>query len=198
MIENSIQIAYKENPVLLDRVLQNIQTALLDNLMWLDHAFGKAYKLVEYQPEGGRVVYPAVYSGNGEYLSVLPNDNMGNFSWFEIYDPQKVTHVGQSLSQYTFDGALIFWYDISKIYEDTSVMYTEEIKNEILKVLTSPGLIPLSGRILVTDIYERPENIYRGYAYQGENMQEGGKHFLMYPYAGIRIEFTLTARELCQ
>lgn len=207
MRESSVKVIYKKDPVLLDKILQDMQNALKERLKWLDYAFGKAYKLVENRPDGNKFVYPAMYNGNGEYVSLLPNDNFGNFSWFDIYDPQKITQVVQSLPQYTFSGAIVFWYDLSKIYEDQSVIYTEEIKDEILRVLTTPGIITTIGKFTINDIYERFENIYSGYSiekiynnyiYRGQGIQDIDKQFFMYPYAGIRIEFTITTRELCQ
>lgn len=207
MRESSVKVIYKKNPVLLDKILQDMQKALKEKLKWLDYAFGKAYKLVENRPDGNKFVYPAMYNGNGEYVSLLPNDNFGNFSWFDIYDPQKITQVVQSLPQYTFSGAIIFWYDLSRIYEDQSVIYTEEIKDEILRVLTTPGIITTIGKFTINDIYERFENIYSGYSiekiynnyvYNGQGIQDIDKQFFMYPYAGIRIEFTIITRELCQ
>ena len=207
MKENSVQIRFKEDPVLLDKILQDMQKSLMNRLKWLNCAFGRAHKLVEHRPDGNKFIYPAMYNGNGEYVSLLPNDNFGNFSWFDIYDPQKITEVVQSLPQYTFSGAIIFWYDLSSIYEDETVMHTEEVKDEIMRVLTTPGLITTTGKLVINDIYERFENIYKGYsiekiynnyAYKGEGIQDIDKQFFMYPYAGIRIEFTLTTRELCQ
>lgn len=207
MKENSVQIRFKEDPVLLDKILQDMQKSLMNRLKWLNCAFGRAYKLVEHRPNGNKLIYPAMYNGNGEYVSLLPNDNFGNFSWFDIYDPQKITEVVQSLPQYTFSGAIIFWYDLSSIYEDETVMHTEEVKDEIMRVLTTPGLITTTGKLVINDIYERFENIYKGYSiekiynnytYKGEGIQDIDKQFFMYPYAGIRIEFTLTTRELCQ
>ena len=207
MKENSVQIRFKEDPVLLDKILQDIQKSLMNRLKWLNCAFGRAYKLVEHRPDGNKFIYPAMYNGNGEYVSLLPNDNFGNFSWFDIYDPQKITEVVQSLPQYTFSGAIIFWYDLSSIYEDETVMHTEEVKDEIMQALTTPGLITTTGKLVINDIYERFENIYKGYSiekiynnytYKGEGIQDIDKQFFMYPYAGIRIEFTLTTRELCQ
>lgn len=207
MKENSVQIRFKEDPVLLDKILQDMQKSLMNRLKWLNCAFGRAYKLVEHRPDGDKFIYPAMYNGNGEYVSLLPNDNFGNFSWFDIYDPQKITEVVQSLPQYTFSGAIIFWYDLSSIYEDETVMHTEEVKDEIMRVLTTPGLITTTGKLVINDIYERFENIYKGYSiekiynnytYKGEGIQDIDKQFFMYPYAGIRIEFTLTTRELCQ
>jgi len=207
MKENSVQIRFKEDPVLLDKILQDMQKSLMNRLKWLNCAFGRAYKLVEHRPDGNKFIYPAMYNGNGEYVSLLPNDNFGNFSWFDIYDPQKITEVVQSLPQYTFSGAIIFWYDLSSIYKDETVMHTEEVKDEIMRVLTTPGLITTTGKLVINDIYERFENIYKGYSiekiynnytYKGEGIQDIDKQFFMYPYAGIRIEFTLTTRELCQ
>lgn len=193
MKEITTKIPYKSNPVLLDKVLQDIQKVLSEKLPWLNYAFGRAYKLVEHQTEGSKFIYPAAYIGNGEYLSLAPNDNLGNFSWFDIYDPQKITQVVQSLPQYTFSGALVFWYSLSSIYEENTFMNTEEIKEEVLSVLTSPGLIKTIGKLSITEICERHENIYKGYSLENTDNQ-----FFMYPYAGLRIEFTLTTRELCQ
>lgn len=207
MKESSVQIRFKQDPVLLDKILQDMQKSLMEKLKWLNYVFGKAYKLVEHRPDGNKFIYPASYNGNGEYISLLPNDNFGNFAWFDIYDPQRITQVVQSLPQYTFSGAIIFWYDISSIYEDETVLHTEEVKDEIMRVLTTPGLITTTGKLVINDIYERFENIYKGYSiekiynnynYTGEGIQDIDKQFFMYPYAGIRIEFTLTTRELCQ
>lgn len=206
MNEKTAYITYKKNPVLLDRVLQDMQKVLTEKLKWLNCAFGKAYKLIEHRADGNKFVYPAAYNGRGEYISLLPNDNFGNFSWFDMYDPQKITTFTPSKPQYVFSGAIIFWYNLSSIYEDDTVLYTEEIKDEIISVLTTPGAITSAGKFTVNAIYENFENIYRGYSvekiysnvtYKDEDLQNLDKQFLMYPYAGLRVEFTLTARELC-
>ena len=207
MKENTVHIRFKDNPVILDKVIQDMQKVLSKKLQWLNYAFGRAYKLVEHRPDGNKFVYPAAYNGNGEYISLLPNDNFGNFCWFDVYDPQRITEITQSLPQYTFNGAIVFWYNLSLIYDDSTVLYTEEIKDEVIRVLTTPGLITTTGKISINEIYERFENIYKGYsiervynsfAYQGENIQDIDKQFFMYPYAGLRVEFSLTTRELCQ
>lgn len=207
MVDNNITIYKKENPVLLDKVIQDIQNVLTDKLEWLNYAFGKSYKLVDHRPDGDKFIYPAAYIGNSEYISLLPNDNFGNFSWFDIYDPQEITQVVQSTPQFTFTGALVFWYNLDSIFADNSVMHTEEIKDEIIRLLTTPGIISSVGRLTISDVYERFENIYKGYSlekvynnniYKGDNIQSIDKQFFMYPYCGLRIEFKLITRELCQ
>lgn len=203
MKEASVQIRFKENPALLDKALQDIQKHLLSKLPWLNYAFGRAHRFVDYMPDGNKNIYPGTYIGNGEYVSLLPNDNFGNFSWFDIYDPQRVIQTTFPQSFLSFSGAVIFWYDLSSIYEDSTLLYTEEIKSEILKVLTSPGILT-SGRLTITEFSERFDNIYKDYsiekiynkyAYKGEGMQDLDKQFFMYPYAALRVEFSITQRD---
>ena len=208
MTERNVHVIKKENPVLLDKVIQDIQDVLAEKLQWLNYAFGRAYKLVQHGNDGSKFIYPAAYIGNSEYASLLPNDNFGNFCWFDIYDPQEITSVVQSLPQFTFSGAVVFWFNLNSIFTDAKAMYTEEIKDEIVRVLTGAGLIKSSGgRLTLTKIYERFENIYKGYAlekiynnytYKGQNIQSIDKQFFMHPFAGLRFEFTITTRELCQ
>lgn len=206
-IENNVNIGYKKNPVLLDKVIQDIQQTLLERLPWLNKAFGRAYRLVSHEPDGGKYIYPAAYIGNSEYVSLVPNDNFGNFLWFDIYDPQRITAVTQALPQFTFSGAIVFWVNLNSIFTDSDFMYSEEVKDEIVRALTTPGLISNTGRLSIKDIYERFENIYKGYSlekiyneyvYQGADMQSMDKQFFMHPYTAYRVEFELTTRELCQ
>ena len=207
MVERNINIHTKDNPVLLDKVIQDLQSTLMAKLDWLDKAFGRAYKLVEHGLNGDKFIYPATYVGNSEYASLLPNDNFGNFCWFDIYDPQEITTVVQSTPQFTFTGAIVFWFNLNTIFADSECMYTEELKDEVIRVLTTPGIITTTGRLEITKIYERFENIYKGYSiekvynsnlYKGQNIQSIDKQFFMHPYGGLRLEFKLTTRELCQ
>jgi len=207
MIERNVKIIEKENPVLLDKVIQDIQKTLSQKLKWLNYAFGRAYKLVEHKSDGSKFIYPAAYVGNSEYASLLPNDNFGNFCWFDIYDPQEIIAAAQSLPQFVFSGAIVFWFNLDTIFPDADAMYTEEIKDEIVQVLTGPGLIKNQGRLTINKIFERFENIYKGYAlekiydnytYKGEGIQAIDKQFFMHPYAGLRFEFDMITRELCQ
>ena len=205
MIERNVKIPKKENPVLLDKVIQDIQETLAEKLEWLNYAFGRAYKLVEHNNDGSKFIYPAAYVGNSEYVSLLPNDNFGNFSWFDLYDPQEITNNVQTLPQFTFSGAIIFWFNLNSIFADADAMYVEEVKDEIARVLTSSGFIK-NGRLTLLKICERFENIYKGYAlekvynnytYKGEGIQSIDKQFFMHPYAGLRFEFNMVVREMC-
>lgn len=205
-VEKMVHIRYKDEPKLLDRAMQDIQQALKAKLPWLNCAFGKAYKLVSHESTGNKFVYPAAYVGNGEYASLMPNDQYGNFSWFDIYDPITVEETIQGAPTHRVKGALVFWYNLDSIYADNTFIYTEEVKDEILKVLTTPGLLKSRGKLNINQIYEKFEAIYKGYSiekiyndklYKGQNIQSIDKQYFMHPYAGIRIEFELRLKEVC-
>lgn len=204
MKENSINIAYPANPVLLDKVLNAIQAKLTSKLAWLDYAFGRSRKIVSYNEGGSRDIFPAVYNNGGEYLSLLPNDNYGNFSWFDIYDPQQVEVLTPGRPKFSVKGALIFWYNQETIY-DNSLDNSESIKAEIISLLTTPGFMPYGAKLGITSIYDNFENIYKGYSieqiytnaiYGADSRRD--KQYFMYPYGGLRIEFNLTYSESCQ
>ena len=92
------------NPVLIDRVLGNIQTGLMDNVDWLDVAFGRAQRIAKVI-QGKRYYTPNVYAGGTEwrgdndYIDVSPDANIGNFSFFWIDDPQTVGWVPKEQSE---------------------------------------------------------------------------------------------------
>lgn len=189
----STSINIKANPVLLDKPIQDLQTLFVTNLIWLNYAFGKAYRLVK-TVDSKEYIYPAVYKNHGEYYSVLPDDVDGNFCFFEIDDPQEFEPFSGgtgSLKVLTIKASIIFWYRLDTIYSDDTMHYGEEVKKDILTLLAKPGLLK-NGRISITNVYERAENIYRGYSIKQIDHQ-----YLMYPYSGLRVECELKVQELC-
>lgn len=194
-----VHLEYKPNPVLLDKAIDDSRRSLLDRLPWLNYAFGRAYKHMRYTSDG-KYVEPEFYIGNGEYVSLLPNDNWGNFCWFDIYDPQSIDMTQRSTPRLTFRGAIVFWYNQEKIFGDDDFLYSEDIKQQVVVALSQPGLLSQRGHVQIFDIYERLENIYKGYSlekvynaylYSGEDLQYIDKQYFMHPYGGLRIELAI-------
>lgn len=202
--KTNVRVPKKGNPVLLDRVIQPIQDKLKSKLPWLDTAFGRGYKIAEYQGED-KVLYPAAYAGNGEYLSLMPSDEYGNFCWFDIYDPQEIKVFTPGKTNITFSGAIVFFFNLNTIFADNNCDYSEEVKKDIVDALTAPGFMS-DGRFTVTAIYETLEKLYDGYSimraynpysYKSEGVQTLDKQYFMHPYSGIRVEFEIKANEVC-
>lgn len=205
-MDKTAREGFKQNPVLVDKVIQNLRQNIASKLSWLDVTFGRSYDMVEHEDNGEKFIYPAAYIGNGEYTSLLPNDKFGNFIWFDVYDPQSIVKIRQQLSQIQFECAVVFWFNQKKIFGDDSFMYIEEVKDQILRILSSPSIVKYGETLLVTKVYEKPENIYKGYSleklynshlYKGQNIQFMDHQYFVYPYSALRFELNITTRETC-
>ena len=185
------------NAVMLDRVIGDIQQGLVDNISWLNAAFGRSQRLTKMM-NGKKIVTPNVYCGgwNGhgknDYIETSPDSKIGNFAFFEIEDPQTID-AGPFARQIKAPFGLIVWFDLTRVYNTATNRNTEKLKAQILHVLNGRAGWHLSGgRIIINRIYERPENIYRGYT-----LSEIDNQFLMHPYAGFRFDGILEYDELC-
>ena len=186
-----------DKPVMIDKIIGEIQNGLVDNVTWLDVAFGKAQRLTKMINEK-RVVTPNVFCGgwNGhgpnDYIEVSPDSKIGNFSFFEIDDPQTID-AGPWAREIKAPFGLVVWFDLTRVYDEPSNRNTEKLKADILRVLNGrAGWHLSSGRVQINRIYERFENIYKGYT-----LSEIDNQFLMHPFAGFRFEGLLEFEELC-
>ena len=193
----SINAPVIPNPVMLDRIIGEIQTGLVENLPWLDVAFGRSQRLTKMM-NGKKIITPNVYCGgwNGhdenDYIETSPDSKIGNFSFFEIEDPQTID-AGPWARQIKAPFGLIVWFDLTRVYNEPANRNTEYIKAQILRVLNGrAGWHLTGGRIVLNRIYERAENIYRGYT-----LSEINNQFLMHPFAGLRFDGFLMFDELC-
>lgn len=193
----SINAPIIQNPVMLDRVIGEIQKGLVENISWLDVAFGRSQRLTKMM-NGKRIVTPNVYcggwNGHGEndYIEVSPDSKIGNFSFFEIEDPQTID-AGPWARSIRTPYSLIVWFDLTRVYGVETNRNTEFLKSQILHLLNGRyGWHLTGGRVSVNRIYERAENIYRGYT-----ITEIDNQFLMHPFGGFRMDGELYFDELC-
>lgn len=182
-------VPVNDNPVLFDKVIAQIQQTLKDELSWLDYSFGRAQKLVENR-EQREYIYPGVHIGNGEYVNVFPDDELGNFSFFMIEDPQRVDFNARSFNAISTKYSLIVWLNLDKIFAGEKDRDSEKIKAEVLEVLTR-RIYMSYGRVTVEEIYEEAKNIYKGYS-----IREIDSQFLMQPYYGMRFEGEMLLTEI--
>lgn len=185
------------NPVMLDKVLGEVQNGLVNNLTWLDVAFGRAQKLTK-KVNNKTIITPNVYcggwKGHGEndYIEVSPDSKIGNFSFFIINDPQEITPSVWD-RHYRTPFSLIFWLDLRKVWQSQTKRDTEYLKAQIIQVINGRKTWRLSeGRIEINRCYEQAENIYRGFT-----LSEIDNQFLMHPYYGMRFDGIVEYDELC-
>ena len=186
------------NPIMLDAVIGEIQAGLIENVKWLDVAFGRSQRLAKKMNDK-RIITPNVFCGGwkghgpNDYIEVSPDSKIGNFSFFEIDDPQTID-AGPWAREIKTPFGLVVWFDLTRMYGKESNRNTEKLKADILHVLGGrAGWHLTNGRVMVNRIYERAENIYRGYT-----LTEIDNQFLMHPYAGFRFDGILEYAEFCQ
>lgn len=182
------------NPTLADAVIGKIQEGLKQTIPWLDVAFGRAERIVK-QINGRNLFLPAIYAGDttkpNEYLELSPDSLIGNFSFFWMLDPQRFTWRPKIQGTYRDPFALIFWFDLRKVYGTKDNRNVAALEDEVMKALNGRFLLP-NGAIHVDKIYHLAENIYREFS-----LEEVDNQFLMHPYAGFRLEGELIYEEPC-
>lgn len=169
-----------QNPKLFDKVIQQLQQGLKDNLSWLDYSFGRAERLVK-QIEGKRYYTPNVYLGKNQYEQVTPDAvKMGNYSFFVMEEPQEVTKESPMEVVLRSPFSLVVWVDMRKVGLDGDERNTETVKEQILEAIDRTFL--RNGRVTVQRIFERAENVFAGFT-----LDEIDNQFMMSPFYGWRF-----------
>lgn len=189
-MKNVPAVPAPEHPVFIDRLIVQVQDVLKNNLSWLDHSFGQSQRLVKVV-DGKDFFYPAVHIRSGNYVSVFPDQGLGNFSFFVVDDPQSVDFRAHAVNNVRLQYSIIFWLNLDKIYGAQVDRNKEAIKAEILKVLTRKVFLTF-GRIDVRKIYESTENIFGRYS-----IKEVDSQYLMQPFCGFRFEGDMLLTEEC-
>lgn len=186
--------------VMLDAVMGEIQEALVNNLPWLDVAFGRAQRLVKMMPNGKRMTTPNVYCGgwdgrgSNDYIEVSPDSQIGNFSFFVVEDPEQLDWMQFVQMRQRAPFSLIFWFDCRRIFGDSQTRNTEYLKAQVLELLNGrTGWTLGNGSIRINRCYEQAQNIYRGFS-----LDEVDNQFLMHPYAGFRFEGEISVDMPCE
>lgn len=187
------------DPIMVDEMIAELQQVLVANLPWLDAAFGRSQRLTK-KMAGKTIITPNVYcggwKGHGEndYIEVSPDSKIGNFCFFEVADPETVNWVFRQNMDVETPFSLIFWFDTRRVFNAADNRNITYLKNQILTLLNGRSglLLYNNGRVVLNRIYERVENIYRGYT-----LSEIDNQFLMHPFGGLRFDGTITMTQPC-
>lgn len=177
-----VRVPIKSDPRMYDLLASQLQQYIASNLDWVDHSFGICEKLVNLK-EGKRFTSANAFIDK-EYVQVMPCEELGNFSFMILRDPQTYISHFQVKSPFS----LIFWYNVDKVSSSPSKRNREAVKAQIMATLNGWR----NPRIEWGKVYESPENIFSDFSYDHTNNQ-----FLMHPYAGIRIDGTITCNLPC-
>ena len=187
VIERVVKV---KSPALFDRCIVSLQDGLAKQLPWFDHVFGRVERLVK-DVQGVRRYTPNIYIGNDEYLLLLPDQSLGNFCYFVLDDEESVEWYVGERSRLEARFSLVVWCDMRTV-EDSDERNTEKVKAQVLRALNG-GIWVRTGSIVVDNIYQRAENVFRGFT-----LDEVDNQFLMSPFAGFRFEGIMKINDECQ
>lgn len=181
------------DPKLMDLSIKEINDRLEADFSWLT-CYGKCQTLVraeERKYNADLVRYPAVYTKDVGYLSMLPDASLGSFSFWEFKEFGEADFITTKELRYKVEFGLIFWFDYRDIYpSDWEERGLDNVKFEVYNSLNKKGF--RYSQVKIIRDFEKPRNIYNGWDHK-----EVERNFMMRPYGGFRIHGILTTKQKC-
>jgi hypothetical protein len=177
------------NATMLDAVLLEISIELKKKLTWLDSCYTAAQKLQNTQ-DSKKINYPAVFTGGTEYLNLLPDGHLGNYSFFRMNDPEEIEYYARNVNKITAEFDLIIWFNLKKVYPIDTGRNIEHVKSEVLKAFREITIT--RGTYQLEQIYKDAKNIFSTYS-----IDETQEQFMMHPYGALMIRGKLIYKEDC-
>lgn len=173
------------NAALFDIPVEAIEDRLAENLPWLDTIFGKCERLAQKNKDGKVVFTPNWFVKDNDYIKVMPDDRiLKNMAFFTLEEPVRLLDSGK----YSVGFSLIIWGDMRKVDTERNI---ELVKAQVIKATRVAN--PAIGHVAITDIYEKSENVWRGFT-----IEETDAQFMMQPYFAIRVNGTLYMNAVCR
>jgi hypothetical protein len=169
-------IGLTENPRLNELIVADL-VAELKELDWLEYVYG----ICEYGATEDGDVFPIMYDNDGEYIDLLPDDDVTAYSFFE--DNGMQIGVDGALNQY--DMSLYVWLRLDKIVADCKDT-TKRMIGDVLLILRKYDVF---GVLVDT---KDPFANFTAFNYQDDSM-------IMRNRSGFRIDFSVWGEDnLCE
>ena len=186
------RIPLKNEPRLMEAVVQQMQVQLGAGLSWLDHIFGKAER-VEHNISELRQYYqkhlhdepfytPAVYIGQGKYERIVPDkQDWGNYAFFYLERRQELGDQTRVMPYFRLKGTvnLIIWGDLRTIEREDD-RNIEAVKSDILQCLG--GMRLTDAQVRWNEVFENCDEVWREYS-----IKEVVGKMMMHPYFCFRF-----------
>lgn len=164
----------------LNTIIENIRQSL-EQLTWLEKSYGRAFNHAETRDK--KVIkLPKCFDGF-DYVNVLPNDKLKAQSFIACKGPEKTDEFNRDSNNIkSRDLSLIVWVNLKKIDGTRREIFTHELKQDVEAILATFPEVEKVNQIFD----EKVEDIFQGY-----NIVDIDTQYLMYPYQGFRIDFSV-------
>jgi hypothetical protein len=175
------KVILQDDPQGLDLVIQSFQTAFAEGLPWLEKSFGRAYLLVD---ENGKK-YPGIHTPNNEYISMMPNDNLGSFCFFKAETPGAINDASRVGNDFKYTISAIFFLKLDKLKMSLNVC--EPLKFGIFDIIKQNPY--LKEALTVSDDFTE---VYKGY-----DVAKFEKAVKKAPFLTLKFTFKIQFLEPC-
>lgn len=178
------------NPKLMDELLIRVNDKLKQQFTWLTHAFGIVQRMQRKDDHKKYIDYPAIFTGTDqEYISVMPHEPYGNFSFWDLGDYTR-EKIDNQLQKIKAPFAFIVWMNLKDVLATDELRNLENVKEDFLNFFDQNRFI--RGRIDIELVTDDPKKIYKGYT-----LKQAEQQYLMHPFAAIRLEGMIEYERLC-
>ena len=156
----------------IDYPIQALQTYLGNNLSWLTHSFGR---VVKNETKEGSFL-PEVYTGDNEYLQMLPDDGVNSMCFFDVDDSINIEN-----RTATANVRIVFYINLAKCFTSLTHRADENAIVDIYQLLKS-----YAHGWEVENINKVAKNIFSEYNYEQSWLDD------LQPYFVCSFECSLT------
>ncbi len=178
----------------IDWAVKDLQKVLKDNISWLSHPYGRAYR-IDKQGDEKRTVLPEVYVGNtdGKYslLPVTPDNDKKGISFFSIGKEKPLTKDMVASNYLAWEVGLVFWVNLELINKELSKTedFTQNLIKDVRRVINR-DLLGAGYKVEITTVDREYSEIFKEFT-----LQE--RRFIVMPFSAFRFNLVITLREGC-
>ena len=172
-----------DNPVLLDKAIKDIQTALAV-LDWITFSFGRAFKKFQVI-NNNKTSYPAIFQAwKKDYYIAYPNDNIDKGYSFVFADPGDDITEYNSRRNHQIERKIniIVFFDMEKIDNTLLYPFQEKLKEDVFFQLSTIN----KEKLVVNDVTDDIEEVFDDFT-----PSEIKAEFLGERYGAFKFECTV-------
>lgn len=180
------------NPLGIDFEVQTLQVELAEQLIWLEHSFGRAFLGTKKQTTEGNYTYPAVYVGDRNYYDASPNDKIISQSFFD-YDAnfKPVDYQVGEYNKYVGRVNLIVWGNLNKVNLQLDEQFGDEHFGHNL-LLDTLRVIRSNRSFKVVNFTESERGVFDTYSVRSKNPS-----LFYHPYFCFKITLDVVFEDEC-
>ena len=162
------------DPILADKVVQNINDDFQVNLTWLAYRYPIVRVGVHEE-----YTYPRVYANDGSnrHYDIRPDEDAPSYSFFEQEGSYTINDEGEDAD---YSLSLVVWFRLDKVDSGKEYDYTSELISAVLERLKFLGAREI-------EVFTNPEDVFDKYS----GLEQLQSQNLMQPNSGFKISFTI-------